>query len=261
MRRVASALARARMRPAFVPEPPLVPAHIMRPSFVTAPSNLPSEIYEHEFAQVKDDATIEKMRVAAHIARDALKVALDHCRAGSTTDLVDRKCQEYIVGRNAYPTGIRFYGFPRAICTSVNEVVVHGIPDERPLEDGDIINCDVSIFYDGVFGDTSSMSFIGDVDEEGQRLCRATNEALFSAIGAIKPGASLCEVAECVEAVAASYGPGMTFTIEPVLTEGSPEITGPWDDGWTYVTRDGKRAAQYEHTVLVTDEGCEILTK
>eukprot|EP00397_Hematodinium_sp_SG-2012_P046524 GEMP01052600.1.p1 GENE.GEMP01052600.1~~GEMP01052600.1.p1 ORF type:complete len:248 (+),score=69.61 GEMP01052600.1:37-780(+) len=247
MRRVASALARARMRPAFVPEPPLVPAHIMRPSFVTAPSNLPSEIYEHEFAQVKDDATIEKMRVAAHIARDALKV------------------------------------------------VVHGIPDERPLEDGDIINCDVSIFYDGVFGDTSSMSFIGDVDEEGQRLCRATNEALFSAIGAIKPGASLCEVAECVEAVAASYGygvvreftghyigrelhmppnvyhvrndhqvtlkPGMTFTIEPVLTEGSPEITGPWDDGWTYVTRDGKRAAQYEHTVLVTDEGCEILTK
>lgn len=295
MRRSLCSLARALLRPAFVPEPLEIPAHIVRPSFVTAPQNKPSVIYDHEFAEVKDAAAIEKMRVAARIARDALQVASELCRVGNTTDFIDRKCQEFIMQQNAYPTGIKFHGFPRSICTSVNEVVVHGVPDERPLEDGDIINCDVSIYYDGVFGDTSSMSLVGNVDDDGIRLCRATKEALFSAICALKPGDSIVKVAECVEDVASSYGfgvvrqftghfigrelhmppnvfhcltdghvtlkPGMTFTIEPVLTEGSPEVAGPWDDGWTYVTKDGLRAAQYEHTVLVTPDGCEILTE
>jgi len=283
-----------RMIPHHVPPPLPIPEHIPRPSFAFSEDNRPSTIFPSEHTQVKDAVTIEKMRVAARIARDALRIAIDNCRVGTTTDEVDRKCQEYVMSQNAYPTGVKFHGFPRAICTSVNEVVVHGVPDLRPLENGDIINCDVSIFYDGVFGDTSSMALVGDVDESGRQLCLATKHALFKAIGAVRPGASLCDVARNIEIVAAAsnFGivreftghfigrelhmlpnvhhtlndkdvtlqPGMTFTIEPVLTEGSPEIAGPWEDGWTYVTKDGKRAAQYEHTVLVTESGCDILT-
>lgn len=290
-----SRLARALVRPAFVPEPLPIPEHIVRPSYVTAPRNKPSKIYDHEYAEVKDAETIEKMRVAARIARSALNVALEHCRVGNTTDWIDKKCQEYIMEQNAYPTGIRFHGFPRSICTSVNEVIVHGVPDERTLEHGDIINCDVSIYYDGVFGDTSSMGFVGDVDDDGIKLCHATQQCLYHAIALVKPGCNLSELGERIEEVATTYGyevvhefmghfigrelhmppnvehrrntspvvlqPGMTFTIEPILTEGSAAISGPWEDGWTYVTLDGKRSAQYEHTVLVTEDGSEILTK
>jgi len=198
------------------------------------------------------------------------------------------------MSQNAYPTGIQFHGFPRSICTSVNEVVVHGVPDKRPLENGDIINCDVSIFHDGVFGDTSSMALIGDVDPAGRSLCDVTKESLMCAIDIIRPGVSLTEVGRVITDIGKKNGygvvrefaghfigrelhmppnvshninkievvlkPGMTFTIEPILTEGRPEIEGPWADGWTYVTADGLRAAQYEHTVLVTHNGCEILT-
>jgi methionyl aminopeptidase len=243
---------------------------------------------------VKCETEIAKIRIACRVAAQALQLAEEASFPGITTAEVDSLVHRFIVSQGGYPVGINFHGFPRAMCSSVNNVVVHGIPDERPLEEGDIVNYDVAAFVDGAFGDNSRMVQIGNVDPDGQRLCDVTRRAVEAAIAAVGPGKRLSLVGETIDKIARDAGytivrefvghfvgrelhmlpnvvhtrnseplilrPGMVFTIEPILCEGRGEITS-WEDGWTYVTKDDGRAAQWEHTIAITETGVEVLTQ
>lgn len=234
------------------------------------------------------------MRVAAQIASEAMHEAAKAIEPGVTTDQLDQIGHTYMLDHGAYPSCLGYRGFPKSLCTSVNEVICHGIPDLRPLEDGDIVKIDVTAFKDGVHGDNCATFYCGDVDEESQLLTNRTLEALHRAIQAVKPGRDLSVIGRVIEKFAGRfhYGvvreytghgvhtvfhsglivlhydeprmntiiePGMTFTIEPMLTLGTPD-SEVWDDEWTVVTLDKSRCAQFEHTVVVTDDGAEILT-
>jgi methionyl aminopeptidase len=237
---------------------------------------------------------IERMRVAGVLAAEVLLEVGDAVRTGITTDELDAITHEATISRGCYPSPLNYRGFPKSVCTSVNEVICHGIPDSRPLVDGDIVNLDVTVFHDGVHGDTSATFLVGDVDERSQHLVRETRIALHRGIEAVRPGAHVYDIGRAIEdsATAAGLGVvrefighgiaeqfhgglqilhyfdpradavlevGMTFTIEPMITLGSPDLR-VWDDGWTAVTRDGSRSAQFEHTLVVTPDGCDILT-
>ena len=213
---------------------------------------------------------------------------------GVTTDELDRVGHEFLCDHGAYPSTLGYKGFPKSLCTSVNEVICHGIPDSRVIEDGDIVNIDVTAFINGVHGDTNATFLAGDVDEETRLLVERTHEALMRGINAVKPGRRLNVVGRVIESYAKRFGygvvrdftghgigtafhsglivphydapmyddeiqVGMTFTIEPMLNLGTHEWV-MWDDGWTVVTKDGRRSAQFEHTLLVTPTGAEILT-
>jgi methionyl aminopeptidase len=238
------------------------------------------------------------MRRTARDAADVLVAVGRHVAPGVTTDELDRVCHEETVRRDGYPSPLDYAGavmpFPKSICTSVNEVICHGIPDSRKLQNGDIVNIDVTVYREGVHGDTNATFLVGQVDEAGKRLVKVTRECLERGIGAVKPGQPISDIGRAIEdhARAYDYGvvrtfvghgigeqfhtdvevphyytprartimePGMTFTIEPMITEGDHREV-MWDDGWTAVTADRKRSAQFEHTVLVTDRGVEILT-
>jgi methionyl aminopeptidase len=266
-----------------------VPASIARPEYVDkpAPTRDPSP-------EVKDAETIEKMRVASRVAAQAMAAAAQVIAPGVTTDEVDRVGHEFLLDHGAYPSTLGYKGFPKSLCTSVNEVVCHGIPDSRRLEDGDIVNIDITAYLDGVHGDTNATYLAGDVDEESRLLVERTREALQRGINAVKPGRSISVIGRVIESYAKRFGygvvrdftghgigtsfhsgliiphydqdhyddviqVGMTFTIEPMLNLGTPDYT-MWDDNWTVVTRDLKRSAQFEHTLLVTADGAEILT-
>ena len=196
--------------------------------------------------------------------------------------------------RGGYPSPLNYNGFPKSLCTSVNEIICHGIPDDRPLRDGDIVNCDVTIFVGGVHGDHSETFLVGDVDAESRRLVEVTREAMYHGIAAAGPGAQVCDIgrAIAIHAEAAGYGvvrefvghgigqifhqlpniphyydpdartelvEGLTFTVEPMITMGTPRAQ-LWPDGWTAMTVDRSRTAQFEHTVVVTAGGAELLT-
>src|SRR5918993_1199336 len=214
---------------------------------------------------------------------------------GVTTDEVDRIGHEYLVDHGAYPSTLGYKGFPKSLCTSVNEVVCHGIPDNRPLEDGDIVNIDITAFVGGVHGDTDATYLVGEVDEESRLLVERTHEGMMRGIRAAVPGRAINVIGRVIESYARRFGygvvrdftghgigtafhsglviphydaapeydtviePGMTFTVEPMLTLGASQHT-MWDDGWTAVTVDGSWTAQFEHTVLITDSGPELLT-
>lgn len=266
-----------------------MPATIARPEYVDKPSPAP-----FTGSEVKDAETIEKMRVAGKLAAQARELVGSHVAPGITTDELDRIGHEFLCDHGAYPSTLGYKGFPKSLCASVNEVICHGIPDSRVVEDGDIVNIDITAFINGVHGDTNATFLAGDVDEESRLLVERTKESLERAIKAVKPGRRVNVIGRVIEAYAARFGygvvrdftghgigtsfhsglviphfdsdyhgeeiqVGMTFTIEPMLNLGTPEWT-MWDDEWTVVTRDLKRSAQFEHTLLVTADGAEVLT-
>jgi len=266
-----------------------VPDSIPRPEYVDKPAPAP-----FTGSEVKDDETIERIRVACRLAAQARDVVGAHVAPGVTTDELDRAGHEFLCDHGAYPSTLGYKRFPKSLCTSVNEVVCHGIPDARVLENGDIVNIDITAYIDGVHGDTNATFLAGDVDEETGLLVERTREALGRAIKAVKPGRRVNVIGRVIEAYAKRFGygvvreftghgigtsfhsgliiphyddprfddeirPGMTFTIEPMLNLGTHEWV-MWDDGWTVVTADGRRSAQFEHTLLVTSDGAEILT-
>jgi methionyl aminopeptidase len=243
---------------------------------------------------VKSPDVIARMRRAGLIAAEVLAVTGAAVAPGVTTDELDVVAHEAYVARGAFPSTLNYHGYPKSICTSVNEVICHGIPDDRPLADGDIVNIDVTAFVGGVHGDTNATFEVGTVDEESRRLIRVTRECREAGIAAVRPGRPISDVGRAIEDHATRHGlgvvrmfvghgigegfhiapsvphyyapeastimePGMTFTIEPMITLGTWREK-MWDNGWTAVTADGRRTAQFEHTILVTDDGAEVLT-
>jgi methionyl aminopeptidase len=266
-----------------------VPAHVARPEYVDRPAPAP-----FTGSEVKDTETIERMRVACRIAAQALQEVGKHVAPGVTHDELDRIGHEYLLDHDAYPSTLGYRGFPKSLCTSANEVICHGIPDSRVVEDGDIVNIDITAFIGGVHGDTNATFMTPGVSEEVRDLVERTEEALRRAIKAVKPGRRLNVIGRVIETYARRFGygvvreftghgigtafhsglivphfddpaydtviePGMTFTIEPMLNLGTHQWE-MWDDDWTVVTRDRRTSAQFEHTLLVTDTGAEILT-
>jgi methionyl aminopeptidase len=268
-----------------------VPTSIERPEYVDKPAPTLDG-----GSEVKDPETIERMRVAGRLAAQAMEAAAAVIAPGVTTDEIDRVAHEFLIDHGAYPSTLGYKGFPKSLCTSVNEVVCHGIPDNRPLEDGDIVNIDITAYIGGVHGDTDATYLCGDVDEESRLLVERTREAMMRAIKAATPGREINVIGRVIESYARRFGygvvrdftghgigrtfhsgliiphydaapsydtviePGMTFTIEPMLNLGGRHDWEMWDDGWTVVTKDRARSAQFEHTILITDSGNEILT-
>ena len=258
-------------RPPYAPDaPPLVPA-------------------------VPPDQIPDRMRAAGRAAREVLLEVGAAVRPGTTTDELDRICHEAYIARGGYPSTLDYKGYPKSLCTSVNEVICHGIPDDRALQDGDIVNCDVTIYLHGVHGDCSETFLVGDVDEVGKRLVQVTYESLWKGIDAVCPGGRISDIGRAIQGHVEPNGfsvvrsfvghgvgetfhtapsvphffdphadtemePGMTFTIEPMINEGGWELGRIWPDGWTAPTRDGCRSAQFEHSLLVTATGVEVLT-
>ncbi|HEY5553977.1 MAG TPA: type I methionyl aminopeptidase [Cellulomonas sp.] len=267
-----------------------VPASIPRPEYVGRPAPA-----RHTGTDVVAPETIERIRVAARIAARALEEVGRNIVPGVTTDELDRIGHEYLIDHHAYPSTLGYRGFPKSLCTSVNEVVCHGIPDSTVLQDGDIVNIDITAYLDGVHGDTNATFAVGTVDGESTLLIERTRESLARAIKAVKPGREINVIGRVIEKYAQRFGygvvrdytghgvgetfhtglviphydsaphyatliePGMVFTIEPMLNLGTPDCVS-WDDGWTVLTADGRRSAQFEHTLVVTDTGAEILT-
>jgi methionyl aminopeptidase len=266
-----------------------VPASIARPEYVGKPGPTP-----FTGSEVKDAETIERIRAAGQLAARALAEVGKHVQPGITTDELDALGHEFLCDHGAYPSTLGYRGFPKSLCTSVNEVICHGIPDSTVIADGDIVNIDVTAYLDGVHGDNNATFLAGDVDDESRLLVERTQEALARAIKAVKPGRAVNVIGRVIESYAKrfDYGvvreftghgvgesfhsglviphydeptattvmePGMVFTIEPMLNLGTHEWT-MWDDGWTVVTRDLRRSAQFEHTIAVTDTGADILT-
>ncbi len=245
---------------------------------------------------IKTPEQIEKMRIAGRLAADVLEMVKPYVVPGMTTEALDQICHDYIVNeQQAIPAPLNYHGFPKSICTSINHVVCHGIPSERKkLKKGDIINIDVTVIKDGYHGDTSRMYFVGEPSILARRLCRVTHKNMMIGIDMVKPGVRLGDIGYAMQKHAESerfgvvrdfcghgigtsfhedpqvlhYGtpgtkevlqPGMTFTIEPMLNAGKG-ATKVLADGWTAVTRDKSLSAQYEHTLVVTEDGHEILT-
>ncbi|MFC4492999.1 type I methionyl aminopeptidase [Streptomyces ovatisporus] len=266
-----------------------VPASIPRPEYVGKDAPTP-----YTGPEVQDEETVEKMRAAGRIAAQAMAEAAKHIAPGVTTDKLDEIAHAYMCDHGAYPSTLGYRQFPKSLCTSVNEVICHGIPDSTVLRDGDIVNLDVTAFTGGVHGDTNATYLCGDVDEESTLLVERTREALARAVKAVRPGRQINIIGRVIESYAKRFGygvvrdftghgintsfhsgliiphydderattvmkPGMTFTIEPMLTLGTYEWD-MWEDGWTVVTKDRKRTAQFEHTLVVTGSGADILT-
>ncbi|XP_045780597.1 methionine aminopeptidase 1D, mitochondrial isoform X2 [Maniola jurtina] len=267
----------------------LVPDHIVKPDYVTN-----KLVFVTKKPEIKDEDQIKGMRCSCTLASNILKKIHPFIQPGVTTDEIDELVHTLSIEAGAYPSPLHYKGFPKSVCTSVNNVAVHGIPDLRPLKNGDIVNVDITVFLNGYHGDCSKTFLVGDVDDQGLHLVHATEECLMQAISICGPDVPFCDIGMRIHRVAkknkltvlpafVGHGigkyfhgppdiyhtinhypglmkPGMTFTIEPVLSHGK-ENTVMLDDGWTVVTEDGSRAAQEEHTVLVTKDGTEILTK
>lgn len=244
---------------------------------------------------LRSGAELEQLRHAGHLAADVLRMIDEHVRPGITTDELDRLCYDHIVNvLKATPANIGYHGYPKTICASVNHVICHGIPSAKRLNNGDIINIDVALIKDGWFGDCSRMYYVGKPSVLAKRLVHTTYEAMRAGIQAVRPGATLGDVGHAIQQLAEGEGfsvvreycghgigqiyhdspqvlhyghpgtgvrlePGMVFTIEPMINAGRPE-TKQLPDGWTVVTRDHSLSAQWEHMVLVTDDGFEVLT-
>jgi methionyl aminopeptidase len=266
-----------------------VPPHITRPEYVDKEAPAP-----YVGPEVKDADTIARMRIAGRIAARALQEVGSQVAPGVTTDELDRVGHEFLLDHGAYPSTLGYRSFPKSLCTSVNEVICHGIPDSRVVQDGDIVNVDITAFVDGVHGDTNATFLAGDVPAETRLLVERTEQALRRAIKAVRPGRRVNVVGRVIEAYAARFGygvvreftghgigtsfhsglviphyddphydtmiqAGMTFTIEPMLCLGTAEWD-MWDDEWTVTTKDKRPSAQFEHTLLVTADGAEVLT-
>lgn len=266
-----------------------VPSSIPRPEYA-----LTGEPANRDARAVRTDDEIRRMRIAGQCAAQVLREVGAAVEVGITTDELDRICHQACIERGAYPSPLNYRGFPKSVCTSVNEVICHGIPDSRKLADGDIVNIDVTTFIEGVHGDTNATFLVGTVDTASLELVAATNRAMHAGISVVRPGARVNDIGRAIEdsVRGTSYGVvkefighgigtqfhtsleiphyyvsrhrtelevGMTFTIEPMITIGSPALD-IWEDDWTAVTISGQRCAQFEHTVLVTEDGFELLT-
>jgi methionyl aminopeptidase len=267
-----------------------VPAHIQRPPYADT-----GVVNRWQEDRVKSPEIIERMRRAGAVAAEVLRLAGDMVRPGITTDEIDVYVHQLCIDRDAYPSPLNYNGYPKSVCTSVNEVICHGIPDSRVLQDGDIINLDVTTYIGGVHGDTNATFFVGDVDPVSRQLVHVTEECMWHGIEAIVPGRPLSDIGRAIEAHAKQHRlgvvkafighgigeqfhtdvqvlhyydprssmimrPGMTFTVEPMITLGTWQHKMVFDDDWTAITADGKRTAQFEHTCLVTDDGVQVLT-
>lgn len=248
------------------------------------------------YAKTEDE--ISKMRIAGKLGADVLVMITPYVKAGVTTDELDQICHDYIVNeQQAIPAPLNYHGFPKSICTSINHVVCHGIPNNKPLKKGDVLNIDVTVKKDGYHGDTSKMFFIGDVSVAAKRVTQVSHECLYLGIDMVKPGVSLKKIGAAIAAHAEKYGmssvrefcghgvgsefhedgfnvlhydipqvrdailvPGLTFTIEPMINFGKRNVK-VLGDGWTAITKDRSLSAQWEHSLLVTNSGVEVLTR
>ena len=245
--------------------------------------------------KIHDAAAFESMRKAGRLAAEVLDYITDQVKPGVTTLHLNNLCHEMIVGRGAVPAPLNYKGFPKSICTSVNHVVCHGIPDDKKLKEGDIVNVDVTVILNGWYGDTSRMFWVGDVPIKAKRLTQITYEAMMLGIEKIKPGATLGDIGHAIQTHAEKhnysivreycghgigrvfhdapnvlhYGKpgeglvlqeGMMFTVEPMVNIGGPDTRLSEHDGWTVTTRDRSLSAQFEHTVGITSKGVEIFT-
>ncbi len=266
-----------------------MPSRIVRPEYVGKPA--PQRGTD---PWVQTPEIIDAMRIAGRLAAQALQEAGKVVVPGVTTDEIDAVAHEFLCDNGAYPSTLGYRGFPKSCCTSLNEVICHGIPDSTVVEDGDIVNIDVTAFIGGVHGDTNATFLAGNVAEENRLLVERTHEATMRAIKAVKPGREINVIGRVIEAYAKRFGygvvrdftghgigrsfhsglvvlhydepsmktvlePGMTFTIEPMITLGDFEHD-MWDDDWTVTTKDKSWTAQFEHTLVVTNDGAEILT-
>ena len=246
-------------------------------------------------SRIKELDVIERMRIAGAAAKDILRRAGEMVRPGITTDEIDIFVHDACIEMGGYPSPLNYHGYPKSVCTSVNEVICHGIPDSRVLEDGDVINLDVTIYLNGVHGDTNATFAVGDISQQDKDLMAVTEECMWHGIEVVKPGVMINEIGRAIEVHAKKhkygvvrafighgigenfhtdiqvlhyYDPrntmilreGMTFTIEPMITSSGETRHKMWDDDWTAVTADGSRTAQYEHTMVVTKDGVEVLT-
>uniref|UniRef100_A0A069DTH1 Methionine aminopeptidase n=1 Tax=Panstrongylus megistus TaxID=65343 RepID=A0A069DTH1_9HEMI len=286
-----------RLRPFKQTPKRTVPKNIGRPDYADHPEGLPiSEQQMRQSAQIKvlSDEEIEGMRVACKLGREVLDEASKVIDVGVTTDEIDRIVHEACIERECYPSPLNYYQFPRSCCTSVNEVICHGIPDVRPLNNGDICNVDITVYHRGYHGDLNETFWVGEVSEIGKKLTRVTWECLQKAIDIVKPGEKYREIGNVIQKHAQAHGfsvvrsycghgihqlfhtapsiphyaknkavgvmkAGHCFTIEPMISQGTWR-DDMWPDKWTAVTADGLLSAQFEHTLLVTTTGVEILT-
>ncbi|CAB4602970.1 unannotated protein [freshwater metagenome] len=281
--------AKEQLQPGLIGPMRTVPAEIPRPEYAET-----GNVTRRPEERVKDAAFIERMRRAGHAAAEVLDIGAAVIAPGVTTDEIDAVVHQAYIDRGGYPSTLNYRGYPKSLCTSVNEVICHGIPDDRPLRDGDIVNLDVTIWLDGVHGDTNATYCVGNVDDASKRLIEVTRQCLDRGIAAVAPGRPFSDIGRAIETHAVANGyevvrafvghgigeqfhtdlqiphyyeprmttimePGMVFTIEPMISMGTGQHK-IWDDDWTAVTADGSRTAQFEHTIVVTDTGVEILT-
>jgi len=284
------------LRPAYVSPQMKMPPGWLMPDYATEPDgvsmcerNGPKEV------PVLEGKELETMREACRLGREVLDIASRFMRAGSTGDEVDRVVFQACVDRKIYPSPLNYYRFPKSFCLSPNEVICHGIPDSRPIEEGDIVNLDISIYHEGYHADLNETFFIGECDEDSHRLVRTAYCALHAASKQIRPGTFYRDLGSVIHSEAAKSNcavvttycghgigqlfhgppkvphyrknkavgimkPGHVFTVEPMINLGSNGGDRTWPDNWSAVTKDGKRSAQFEHTFLVTEQGLEVLT-
>ncbi|EIM89990.1 methionine aminopeptidase [Stereum hirsutum FP-91666 SS1] len=284
------------LRPVYPLSPTrIVPEHIKRPDY--AESGVPTSESRRagQPPRILTPEEQEKMRVVCKLAREVLDIAASHVRPGITTDEIDAIVHEATIERNAYPSPLNYRNFPKSVCTSVNEAICHGIPDQRKLQEGDIVNIDVTLYYDGFHGDLNETYPVGRIDDDSKKLIRTARESLDQAIKLCKPGFLFRDLGKTIEPIARANGcsvvrtytghgindlfhcapnvphyaknkaigtmkPGMTFTIEPMINLGSHWEAMHWPDSWTATTVDGKKSAQFEETLLITETGVEVLT-
>lgn len=272
-----------------------VPEHIERPDY--AEKGIPiseQQVRSEREIPFYSDEELLKIRYSSLLVRQCLDMVNNMIRPGLTTEEIDIAVHEFCIERNAYPSPLNYYNFPKSVCTSVNEVICHGIPDSRPLENGDICNVDVSIYYEGFHGDANETYLVGEVSEASKQLVRTTYEGFMEAIESCRPNLKYREIGNVISryvegrgySVVKSYTghgvgrmfhcapsvphyannkvpgvmrPGHVFTIEPMINMGAWKDQ-LWQDKWTSVTQDGQRSAQFEHTLLLTETGVEVLT-
>jgi methionyl aminopeptidase len=266
-----------------------VPPHIERPPYADT-----GVVKRWAEPDVKTPELIAAMRDVGRLTAEVLSLAGAVVKPGMTTDEIDIVVHQLCLERDSYPSPLNYHGYPKSVCTSVNEVICHGIPDSRVLLDGDIVNLDVTLFKHGVHGDSNATYAVGEVDPASRQLIEVTRECMWKGIDAVRPGRPLSDIGRAIEDHARRYRygvvrafighglgqqfhtdlqvlhyyddrastimrPGMTFTIEPMINMGTWKHA-MWDDEWTAVTADGRRTAQFEHTILVTDDGFDVLT-
>lgn len=273
----------------------IIPSNIQKPDYAESGQVSSVKFVGQDKVEIKNKNEITHMRNSCKLAKWILDQARNYIQSGRTTEELDNIIHEMIISNGAYPSPLNYCGFPKSICTSINNVACHGIPDNRPLQKGDILNVDITVYFNGYHGDCSTMFNVdGGCDPEGERLITVTELCLMMAIKICKPNENISSIGNIIEEIANKHGynvipaftghgigtyfhgapdiyhfannfygkmePGMTFTIEPVLGQGSKEVE-ILEDGWTAVTLDNSRTAQVEHTILITNGGCEILTK